>query len=316
MEDISYEEAQQNGVDVSMVSICKKVRALAKLDRITIDESTHRSGLNKHLFAYVNYCGLDMLAFVKQYLANLQPFMIQRKRSQESKETFVCLIDNLYRVSLYVKIDTKQFEEIVVSFHEDNKRGIAKTNSLQKANSMKYVPVFADCIGSKITNENRYVVKVFVQRGLMVLPIELPAIKCNDVFIVEYSMIERQFVSYCNDYVRELYTSDLDLDFDSIEVFSVLQQISFTSYGKDTFSSMSLLIDSITVQTDFISRSAADLALVTFVKSLKLTEEQCKELVYLLEQKFSVTSIKGIDLILDRIKVYLQPIGLNNLDVF
>ncbi|KSV58767.1 hypothetical protein ASU35_11785 [Acetivibrio ethanolgignens] len=79
---------------------------------------------------------------------------------------------------------------------------------------------------------------------------------------------------------------------------------------------MSLLIDSITVQTDFISRSAADLALVTFVKSLKLTEEQCKELVYLLEQKFSVTSIKGIDLILDRIKVYLQPIGLNNLDVF
>ncbi|WP_083504254.1 hypothetical protein [Acetivibrio ethanolgignens] len=316
MEDISYEEAQQNGVDVSMVSICKKVRALAKLDRITIDESTHRSGLNKHLFAYVNYCGLDMLAFVKQYLANLQPFMIQRKRSQESKETFVCLIDNLYRVNLYVKIDTKQFEEIVVSFHEDNKRGIAKTNSLQKANSMKYVPVFADCIGSKITNENRYVVKIFVQRGLMVLPIELPAIKCNDVFIVEYSMIERQFVSYCNDYVRELYTSDLDLDFDSIEVFSVLQQISFTSYGKDTFSSMSLLIDSITVQTDFISRSAADLALVTFVKSLKLTEEQCKELVYLLEQKFSVTSIKGIDLILDRIKVYLQPIGLNNLDVF
>jgi len=56
----------------------------------------------------------------------------------------------------------------------------------------------------------------------------------------------------------ELYTSDLNLDYDKIEVFSVLRQLSFTSYGKDTFSSISILIDSLCAQPDYISKQAAD----------------------------------------------------------
>jgi hypothetical protein len=82
----------------------------------------------------------------------------------------------------------------------------------------------------------------------------------------------------------------------------VLQQISFTSYGRDTFSSISLLIDSVATQRDAISRQAADMALVTFVQNLKLTAEQQKDLMALLETKYSVTSIKGISLILERIR--------------
>ena len=92
------------------------------------------------------------------------------------------------------------------------------------------------------------------------------------------------------------------MDYDKIEVFSVLQQLSFTSYGRDTFSSISILIDSLCVQSDYISRQAADFALITFVQSLKLTAEQQADLKRLLDTKYMVSDIKRIDLILRRIK--------------
>ena len=114
--------------------------------------------------------------------------------------------------------------------------------------------------------------------------------------------IDRQFLDYCNQYIRDLYTSNLKLDFDQVEVFSMLQQISFTSYGRDTFSSLSLLIDSIAIQQDSISKQTADFALVTFAQSLKLTENQKKELIELLNEKYMVSDIKSIDDILYRIK--------------
>ena len=115
-------------------------------------------------------------------------------------------------------------------------------------------------------------------------------------------IFDRQFLDYCNQYIRDLYTSNLKLDFDQVEVFSMLQQISFTSYGRDTFSSLSLLIDSIAIQQDSISKQTADFALVTFAQSLKLTENQKKELIELLNEKYMVSDIKSIDDILYRIK--------------
>lgn len=267
-----------------------------------MDESGHRSGLNQHLFEYIEYCGLDTLTFIKRHLTNLQPYMIQRGKDQEPFKSYICVIDNLYKVSVYIKIDSKQFEEIIVSFHEDNKRGIARTNRIQRYTGDKYVPVFADCVLSRTENENRYVVKVMAQRGMLELPIEIAGFKCKDIFVVNRRSIDLIFISYCNDYIKDLYTSDLDLDYDKIEVFSVLQQLSFTSYGRDTFSSISILIDSLCVQSDYISRQAADFALITFVQSLKLTAEQQADLKRLLDTKYMVSDIKRIDLILRRIK--------------
>lgn len=299
--DIKYREAIELGVDTSNIAVCKKLRRLAKCDRIRLDETEHRSGLNKHLFDYIKYCGVDVLQFIKQYMSNLQPYMIERRKDQEKVKSFICVIDNAYRVSVYIKVDSKQFEEAVVSFHEDNKRGIAKTNSLIKVDD-RPVAVLADCILSKISSENKYVVKVMAQRGMKELPIEVAAIKSDDIFVVRRRAIETQFIEYCNQYIRDLYTSDLDIDFNKVEVFSMLQQISFTSYGRDTFSSISLLIDSICVQKDYVSKTTADSALVTFVQNLKLTSEQKEEIITLLEQKFRVTSIKGIDSIINRVK--------------
>lgn len=302
MSELSYTDIQEKGIDTSMIKVCKKLRGLAKIDKIAMDETEHRSGINKHLFDYIEYCGMGVLEFIKNYLSNLQPYMIERKKEQEKIKTFICVVDSLYRISVYNKVDTKQFEEVIVSFLEDNKRGIAKSNKLIKIDSQKYVPIFADSILNKLSNENKYIIKAYFQRGLKLLPLEMPAVKCQDVFIVEKNAINLQFLSYCNDYIRDLYTSDLELDFDKIQVFSMLQQISFTSYGNDTFSSISILIDSLTIQPDYISKTTADFALITFVQNLKLTDEQQTELKNLLVQKYKVSDIRSIDLILNRVE--------------
>ncbi|MBO6139397.1 MAG: hypothetical protein J6P08_05195 [Agathobacter sp.] len=63
-----------------------------------------------------------------------------------------------------------------------------------------------------------------------------------------------------------------------------------------------MLIDSIAIQQDSISKQTADFALVTFAQSLKLTENQKKELIELLNEKYMVSDIKSMDDILYRIK--------------
>ena len=302
MREISEEEARKIGIDLSMVGICKKLRKLAKLDRLQLDETTHRSQLNLHLFKYIKYCGMSPLDYVKEYLSNLQPYMIERRKDQEKQSSFVCVVDNMYRISVYIKADNAFGEEMIISFHEDNIRGVAKTNSLVKNNAERLVPVIADSYGSINLETGNVSVKLFVQRGMKVLPLDVIGFKCRDIFVVREGDISRQFLDYCNQYIRDLYTSNLQLDFDQIEVFSMLQQISFTSYGRDTFSSLSLLIDSIAIQQDSISKQTADFALVTFAQSLKLTENQKKELIELLNEKYMVSDIKSIDDILYRIK--------------
>ena len=311
MREITVAEAEKLGIDLSMAKICRILRKLAKLDRLKLDETEHRSGLNKHLFHYIEYCGETVLEYVKNYLSNLQPYMIERRKDQEKKKSYICVIDNMYRISVYIKVDKSFGEEMIVSFHEDNIRGVAKTNALIKNKRNRLVPVFADSYGSIDMQSGHVSVKVLAHRGMKVLPLDIIGFKCKDMFIVREADINNQFLNYCNEYIRDLYTSNLNLDFDSIEVFSMLQQISFTSYGRDTFSSVSLLIDSMVSQSDAISRQAADFALITFAQSLQLTDEQKKELVELLNEKYMVTSIRGIDDILYRVKT-----ALGNDDIF
>ena len=119
----------------------------------------------------------------------------------------------------------------------------------------------------------------------------------NALFSLDIPLVKETPVVFCG-----VMRYSKKLDFDQVEVFSMLQQISFTSYGRDTFSSLSLLIDSIAIQQDSISKQTADFALVTFAQSLKLTENQKKELIELLNEKYMVSDIKSIDDILYRIK--------------
>ena len=78
----------------------------------------------------------------------------------------------------------------------------------------------------------------------------------------------------------------------SLNVFVQLGMIGFCC--KDIFSSISLLIDSLVIQTDANSKQVADFALITFVQSLNLTDNQRHELISLLDDKYRVSSIMAI----------------------
>ena len=67
MREISEKEAAELGIDLTMIKVSRRFRHLAKLDRLRIDVTEHRSGLNKHLFGYIEYCGMTSLDFVRQY---------------------------------------------------------------------------------------------------------------------------------------------------------------------------------------------------------------------------------------------------------
>ena len=86
----------------------------------------------------------------------------------------------------------------------------------------------------------------------------------------------------------------------------MLHQISFTSYGNTVFSNISLLIDNLALQKSVIGKKAADFALVTYVDHLIFDDDQAKELIELLDEKYKVKSQRGLDLILERVKDGLQ----------
>lgn len=301
---ISIMEAEQNGVSMENVKVCRDIRNLATIDRIKLDETLHRSELNKHLFSYIEYCGLDVREYIREYLSNLQPYMIERFQSQEPDKSFICVLDNMYRVSVYIKLDKTFGNELIVSFHENNKRGIAKENNLIVNRQERIVPVFADEILVQIEGSPKEEIKVFIQRGMLQLPIRIMGQRCeNGTFLVNERDIETPIIDQCNQYLRDLYTSDLDLEaLDRIELFSVLHQISFTSYGNTIFSNISLLIDNMAMQKGVISKKVADFALVTYVEHLYLEEAQATELISLLDERYKVSSQRNIDIVLNRIK--------------
>lgn len=301
---ITVIEAEEKGISMEMVRVCKELRKLAKLDRIQLDETVHRSGINKHLYSYIEYCGLNVREYIRDYLSNLQPFMIERFSSQEPEGNYICILDNMYRVSLYIKVDKMFGNEIIVSFHENNKRGIAKENNMIRNKQRRLVPVIAEELAARVEGSSKEEIKVLIQRGMLLVPIYVMGQKCeNGVYIVDEREMETPIIDQCNQYIRDLYTSDLDLEaLDKVELFSVLHQISFTSYGNTVFSNLSLLIDNMAIQKSIIGKKAADFALVTYVEHLAISAEQSQELIELLDEKYKVKSQKDIDLILKRIK--------------
>ena len=314
---LTVAEAVQSGTDFSMLKVCKELRRLANLGRIMLDESEHRSKLNRHLFAYLEYCGVNVREYLRGYLANLQPFMIERFAAQEKANNFICVLDNLYRISLYIKVDKTFGHEVIISFHENNKRGIAKENNMIRNVSNRIVPVFADEICAR--TEERDEIKLFLQRGVILLPVQVMGKLCeNGLYLVHEQDLEIPVINQCNQYLRDLYTSDLDLAaLDQVELFSVLQQISFTSYGNTVFSNISLLIDNLAIQKSVIGKKAADFALTVYVEHLLLNADQAVELCDLLDERYSVSSSPGTTVILDRVKDHLRLADeLTELDVF
>lgn len=300
--EVTSDEIEKLGVDLAMVNICDKIRRLASLDRFSV--SMPCTGLNRHLIAYIEYCGVPFAEFAKAYLVNLQPYMVIGKQDKAKGTNYICAIDDVYRVFVYIKLNAAHDEEVVISFHKDNKGEIAKSNQLIRYNNAtEFVPVFANMCSGYSPETGVASIDVLVQRGLKILPLTLAGRKYRSVFIVRRRDIENFFLDYCNTYISDLYTSNLDLDSSRAGIITTLQQIPFTSYGQNIFS---LLIDSLCIQSDPISRSVADFALVTYAKSVKLTYEDKKKLIAMLNERYKVLSIKAMPEILKRVTLALS----------
>ena len=282
--------------------LCKRLRRLSRLDRIKLDESEHISGLNKHLFKYFDFIGVDKLDYIKKYLEHIQPFMIKEVKTQDKFDNAICVLDEYYRISVYIKLDATKGEEVIVSFHENNKNGVAKRESLKRTNQEVYV--FPESISSHVVGTDKYTINLFITRGATSLPMTVSARKCDDEgFWVRMSDITGNMVEIANSYLQDLYTAELE--YSEIEPFYSLQQISFTSYGTDVFSGISLLIDSLLMQMSPLSKQVADSALCIFCSTIELPEITKKELMDTLRERYKVNSVKILPEILRRVELNL-----------
>ncbi|MBQ1473196.1 MAG: hypothetical protein IIZ31_05335, partial [Lachnospiraceae bacterium] len=198
-----------------------------------------------------------------------------------------------------IKVDATQNEEVIVSFHENHKNGVAKRNPIMRKN--RYVYVFADSIGSYIPTKDSYTINLLITRGVSTFPVNVPAKKYDeDGFLVNETYIQNALVDVANQYLEDLYTADLD--FSGVEQFSSLQRLSYTARGNDSFSNISLLMDSILVQRDAHSRQVADAALCIYCNSLELLESDKRELLETLQERFSVNSVRVMPELLERVE--------------
>ncbi len=281
-------------------ALCKRLRRLARLDRIKLDESEHASGLNLHLFRYLEFLGIDKLTYIKKYLEHIQPFMITEVSSQEKFENAICVLDEFYRISVYIKLDATKGEELIVSFHENNKDGIAKRNPLRNTGEKVYV--LPETISSHVVGSDLYTVNLLITRGVTTLPISISAHRYDDEgFLVNLQDITRALVETANSYLQDLYTANMD--YSAIEPFYSLQQISFTSYGTDVFSSISLLVDSLLIQMSPLGKQVADAAMCIYCNTIELTHEAKKELLETLSARYKVNSVRALPEILERIEL-------------
>lgn len=301
---ITRQEAEERGVDLSEVAICRKIRNIARTQNIEIRDDAHSSGVADILYKYLEYCGIDKTDYVKDYLSDLQPYLI-KKMPEEKYDSYgtkvYAALDIGYRIALYIIIEVDRetnMDTMVVSFHESYKKGrngefMAIRSNRYADNTKVYVPVFKDSYDSINPDTGNAIVKIFVKRGLLKMPIILAGVDCEDFCIVDRMAIERQLTDYSNKYIGDLYefanSLDHDLNRNNIRLFSELQQISFTSYGNDKFSVFSLLIDSFLIQSDAPSRAAADFALTTYSTNLILTIEEREELVAQLKNKYAIS---------------------------
>ena len=302
IESESTTHEKQDDELASKKLLCKRLRRLSRLDRIKLDESEHISGLNKHLFKYFDFIGVDKLDYIKKYLEHIQPFMIKEVKTQEKFDNAICVLDEYYRISVYIKLDATKGEEVIVSFHENNKNGVAKRESLKRTNQEVYV--FPESISSHVVGTDKYTINLFITRGATSLPMTVSARKCDDEgFWVRMSDISRNMIETANSYLQDLYTAELD--YSEIEPFYSLQQISFTSYGTDVFSGISLLIDSLLMQMSPLSKQVADSALCIFSSTIELPDITKKELLDTLRERYKVNSVRILPEILKRVELNL-----------
>lgn len=230
--------------DRELLNLRKKLRSVAQSRNLKIDESQHHDSNNLGLKVFLESCGVDFKNFVKEYLLNVQPFMIHldTDRSRSSSD-FSCIIDPAYRMPLWVELYSTQFKEQIISFHELNWYSNKYNALYKKQDKLLCIPQnIALCGVGEVAPFT-----ISVQKGLCRLDLIVYGTRVSEECIkVDYASYNTALMAECN----RLLDSALQCAPVNALRFSEENQVSFTSYGTQIQNEISLILDLYDVTKD------------------------------------------------------------------
>lgn len=217
--------------ELESINLCLKIRQVASSNHLKLDQDHHRVPFNLHIIQFISAMGLEPLEFIQEYLMNLQPFMITRDRWQEKSKNIRCIIDFTYYMPFYIKLDLTQFQEIIISFHEDYNRRNFSIKDKVKSN---YYILITDKKMERSAEEQ--VFTATIPRGFLFLNYK------NYSYVLERNCVKipkkdiLQFFDHC---IENMLTEFIELH----KFQDIVKTVSFTSYGHHILNNISLMID-------------------------------------------------------------------------
>lgn len=251
------EYSELTNEEKQMVKLCKRVRALAQSNKFRIDKSSHYSSDNKHLFHFIELCCGSLDQFLYNYLSKLQPYDVVLDKAQSNVDDKIyCILQLTYRYSMYIKIDITQYNELLISFHEDQNR--------KQAIKSRCKLFIADCVNNGTAN-------ISFCLGFKVF---------NAVFLWEHAWGEivavnsADVTTYVLNEINALVNEELGVE--NFNPFRSMSSISFSSYGYSVLNKISLLLDCIDVLRLPAEKSLVLSALDDAAHELNLLEDSTR----------------------------------------
>lgn len=215
--------------DRHKIKLCKRLRAAAMSSHISVDTTEHARSNNTHLFKFIEMCGMSVKQFILSYLKHLQPYSILELKDQEFEKDVICIVQLDYRTPIYLKVRVTQFQELVISFHENQ---VKRLQALEKEPLPAYSVFFFDEI---LRPGNRCVCTV--SRGFTDYKIALNGVVHDDVIKVRTKEALDAMLILFNEAIENQFSNEEIFQFGSIK------EISITSYGDQILNNVSKLID-------------------------------------------------------------------------
>ncbi len=251
------------GEERQTINIKNELYCLSLSKNTTFDFEPHSKSSNLGIIKFLRSCDIDPETFIRSYLRQLHPFMINLDKERSVKQDkFSCIIDASYRMPLWIEVVTKQFNERVISFHELNWYTKKYDNYYLRKHDLLCIPNDPNIVeeGEKGTFEIS-VLKGFKSFLLRVYGRRVSE-NCIRVKTAEY---ERELLRQCNDNLAEIIES-IAVNSSYFPEFQRIKQLSFTSYGDKLYNDVSLLLDL------FADTVSPDISAVLFIKLQELSK--------------------------------------------
>ncbi len=228
VDDTIIEEELLSESEKHLINLCCKIRRAANSNNVVIDKTEHRDSDNLHLFRFIELCNYSVDEFVLRYLRNLQPFSLREDASQKYDKKIICVISLGFKYCLYVKVDTTQFCEIVVSFHEDQ---------FYSHRGNEFSGLLLGGVKSEVGEFSSQTIAIPWGFKIFHIGLFCQCVK-EGVFRCEPKILSNYLVNEANNFLADCLNNQ-----QVFTKFNNLKQISFTSYGESILNEISILID-------------------------------------------------------------------------